>query len=327
MRSTSFATSATAVASAFVLSATPIAHAEQPRSPDAPIAPIAPTVPSTPSAPAARVTGPEIVVTLTSGAVFRGEIIELVPGAHAVIRTAAGDIRRFEGREIVSIEKVGGAQPAGEATLPPLPNDVQAAHPPLPDGERPLGSASSATGAPAVPATRIVLRSTDSRATLYGRPEDAFRRPTGEWRPLCSAPCEHRVDDTWEFRIDGDGITASRPFRVGENRATTVVAKTTGSGKRTAGWTIVGVSAVGFAASIGMPVAAAAGGDSLSSGTFRALLWGGFATFVASFVAARIGFGLALDRTAVEIRVGADDATSGRRGTSSLRLAPGGFVF
>lgn len=61
------------------------------------------------------------VVILISGAVYRGEVVELEPRSHLILRLASGAIRRFEWRDL---RRVGGAstpgpQPAPKPRQPP----------------------------------------------------------------------------------------------------------------------------------------------------------------------------------------------------------------
>ncbi|MBL9003696.1 MAG: tetratricopeptide repeat protein [Myxococcales bacterium] len=52
---------------------------------------------------------PERIVTLTSGAVYRGEVIELEPKSHVILRLASGAQRRFEWRDL---RRIAGTSPA-----------------------------------------------------------------------------------------------------------------------------------------------------------------------------------------------------------------------
>ncbi len=86
--------------------------------------------------------------------------------------------------------------------------------------------------APFLPEVYVEYRADDRAAVLERRYRDM------PWIPVCSSPCQRTVRPDFEYRVAGEGIVPSPPFRLYE--ATTINAHAGSRGSRAAG--IVGVS-------------------------------------------------------------------------------------
>lgn len=61
------------------------------------------------------------VVILNNGAVYRGEVVELEPRSHVVLRLASGAVRRFEWRDLRRVGGTSASPPAAPSARAPVP--------------------------------------------------------------------------------------------------------------------------------------------------------------------------------------------------------------
>lgn len=161
------------------------------------------------AAPALGQSGPSLrTFTLKDGAMFGGEIVELVPNDHVTLKLATGELKRIEWADLA-------AAPASTWSSVAAPEQAS------PE---------------AVPLT---LRSSDPRVALF--------RDTGtDWTLVCNVPCETSLEPTARYRIAGRGISAPAPFRVAPSTRPLVVDVKAGSkGARIGGWITFGVGVAG----------------------------------------------------------------------------------
>jgi len=147
------------------------------------------------------------VVTLKSGAVYRGQLVEKVPGDHVTLKLATGEVKRLPWLEVQRSASAQGAEP------PPRPRGV--------DGPR------------------LVLDADDPQTSLFAMSETgnvqgvvAGRGYTGgfeSWRSACVAPCGTTVDPRLTYRVAGIGITPSTPFVLPQGREEVRLRVQTGS--------------------------------------------------------------------------------------------------
>jgi len=139
---------------------------------------------------ASRPVSGEELVTLRSGASYRGALVEKVPGDHVVIRLATGEIKRIEWSEMQSSVAV-------EAPAAPPPARPAAPEPPR--------------------GVRIVLEADGAHIALYRRAAEAsnpFLPNPHIWAYECSDPCDVRVDPNAWYRVGGSDAMPSTEFRL-----------------------------------------------------------------------------------------------------------------
>ncbi len=152
---------------------------------------VAPTPPPLPApAPvnvtnAVGATGDDVVV-LKDGGMIRGTLLEVIPNDHATVQLATGQSARVQWDHIERIERGAAAAPRVAA----------------PEG--------APVARRAAPSARVHIES-DRPATLE-RHEGAKA-----WVAACSAPCDADLPLDAEYRIVGDGIRKSSPFRLAAN--------------------------------------------------------------------------------------------------------------
>jgi hypothetical protein len=162
---------------------------------------------SPPSAPPPSSSGDAIF--LKGGAVVRGTIIDILPGDHARILLASGEVELVSWATIERIERapIGASPSPTPSPVAPAPSTS------LPSRAGPSLDPAVPPGANRVPAVTVHIDTTRTEIGLQGRPDDDF-----EWTRMCEAPCDVRVPLAWEYRIVGDGLRASRGFAL-EGRA------------------------------------------------------------------------------------------------------------
>lgn len=129
-------------------------------------------------------------VVLKNGAVYRGELVELVPKAHIVLKLATGEVKRFEWGDITP------AEPAEH-------------------------SATTPAGVTGAANAHVHIESTDSEATLEHEKGTAtisngagYAAVVKLWEPVCRAPCDASFNREGYFSIRGRGINPSEEFRL-----------------------------------------------------------------------------------------------------------------
>lgn len=98
----------------------------------------------------------ERIVSLTDGAIYRGELLEYVPRHHIVLRLSSGQVRRFEWAQI---KRATMARPGGQAALP----SVEVPTAPTPPPRRPA----PAPSAPPLPAANQAEEFESERDAAY----------------------------------------------------------------------------------------------------------------------------------------------------------------
>lgn len=164
-------------------------------------------------------------VRLNNGGFVRGEIVELMPGEYVIIRTSAGDTRRFEWSQVAEImrgttsmpggtpEGVPGGTPGGipGGTIEPTPID------PPPQPETPADEPDASLPTPEAPYLR--LDAVKHPITLYRVTERAVASSGGytatgvAYKRICDAPCSLQIDDPGvELFVGGEKYSGSKPF-------------------------------------------------------------------------------------------------------------------
>lgn len=137
-------------------------------------------------------------VQLRSGAVYRGELVELVPNDHIVLKLATGEVKRFDWADITPSDGTGQTAPAtqagtasGNAAVHIASNDPQATL------EQETGTGTISNGAGYVAVVKL-------------------------WEPVCRAPCDVALKRAGYFTIRGRGINPSNEFTLPPTGALTV---------------------------------------------------------------------------------------------------------
>jgi len=202
---------------------TPLAHAQTavqpvPYNPSQPVgaapAPFQP-LPSQPVAPpGVAVTGGDVVI-LKGGGMLRGRLVEVIPNDHATIALSTGQNAIIEWSRIERIEQAPAGYAPGQApAAPPLP-------PP--------------------PAGRVWVHIESDRELLV----EGLGHESG-WQHMCSSPCDMELPLDLEYRLLGDGVRPSQPFRLqalaGQHEVIDVTAASKGG--YVGGVTLVGIGSV-----------------------------------------------------------------------------------
>jgi hypothetical protein len=196
-----------------------------PVAPPAPPAPAAPSPANTPNAPGAwfqpptgappsylppppppaalppSVAAPSVVARvpgaagldtlyLKDGGLVRGTMIEMVPNDHVTVLLPTGQAQVVEWGRIDHIERATLAPPPVVQVVPGQPRA----------GRRPARGAGP---------TALVHVDAHSDVVLQTAAPGSFR-----WTTLCRAPCDAELPVTIEYRLAGEGIRPSRPFRL-----------------------------------------------------------------------------------------------------------------
>ncbi len=148
------------------------------RAADAPLieaAPATDTVVAPPTVGATSEPGPSNVgldtVTLKTGALYRGTLLEYVPGEKAFMLLHDGSKREFAASEIASVQSRGGSSPTAPA-------------PPSPSADQPAQTAEP----PAADTVLVAIRALPDQ-TIYGRYLDG----SSMRQQLCMGSCETRL--------------------------------------------------------------------------------------------------------------------------------------
>jgi len=129
---------------------------------------------------------PQDTVTLRSGAIYSGRIVEKVPGDHETLQLATGEIKRFDWSDLV---------PPGEAGARP-------AAPPESSGDRVVVSLE--TNDPRAAVVQIV-----GEGTVYGY---GGAMPLVLRERRCVAPCGVALDRAGTYLVAGQGVAPSDTF-------------------------------------------------------------------------------------------------------------------
>ena len=137
-------------------------------------------------------------VHLRNGGLYRGRVTEIVPGDHVTVVIDQGETKRVPWAEVDRVIVASTAVPA-----PPSPGAAAPATPPL--------------AAPMVgPRARVHITS-KKNVILY-------RRPAGStaWVQACTSPCNQEMPIGDMYRVTGNGVAASKEFRLEASPGSTV---------------------------------------------------------------------------------------------------------
>jgi hypothetical protein len=162
---------------------------------------------------------PQQILWLRSGAVLRGSVVEYVPGHHATLELATGEVRSVPWDELASVSWATQAAHASARA----PDNAAAPDAPAASASRPPQPA----GAPARPRVRVTVQADSTDLWL----ETRERASTLAWRRVCSAPCDLdlNVEDKL-LRVRGEHVPASSPFRIEGERGSARLHVRAGSG-------------------------------------------------------------------------------------------------
>jgi hypothetical protein len=140
--------------------------------------------------PAAR-GGTGDTVFLKDGGLLRGTLIEMLPDDHATLQLPTGQTATIEWGRIDHIER-GTLQgpPLAPLALPPARTRLH---------RQPMGPEPTA----------LVHLDADPGVVL-----ESVSPGTGRWAVVCAGPCDAALATDREYRVAGEGILSSRPFRI-----------------------------------------------------------------------------------------------------------------
>jgi hypothetical protein len=117
-------------------------------------------------------------ITLKSGGIVRGSVMEYDPSTGARVKLADGSVRSIEADRIAGVT---------------------------------MGSRSAPAAAPEAPQGPTGQLHVDAPAEIeiVGRPNDGY-----EWAPICQSPCDRTVHLDWEYSARGPGVRSSSPFQL-----------------------------------------------------------------------------------------------------------------
>ncbi len=149
-----------------------------------------------PKVAAAQDAGPDTVV-LHDGGMLKGNLIEVLPGDHATLQLANGQSARIRWDVIDHIIRNGV----------PL-NTAQA---------QPQATPTASTPAP-VETGRVWVHIEGGDGvdleSIITNAAPAGKRVSNGWATMCTAPCDQEVPLAGSYRLAGDGIRASRTFKL-----------------------------------------------------------------------------------------------------------------
>lgn len=138
-------------------------------------------------------------VHLRNGGLYRGRVTEIVPGDHVTVVVEKGEAKRVPWAEVDRVIVASTALPAP----PPAPGAAAPATPPVP--------------APMVgPRARVHITSSKN-VILYRRPAG-----TTAWVQACTSPCNQELPIGDAYRVTGNGVSASKEFRLDASPGSTV---------------------------------------------------------------------------------------------------------
>ncbi len=175
----------------------------------------------------------DVLIETKDGALFRGRLMERIPGQYVSIELASGETRRIATSAI--------ARETDEAST--------AGHGELVEPRRTV---------------HIEFNVDDDRAELQRLDED-------QWIAVCPGPCSVDGPADAVYRIGGNGVRRSTPFRLPEDERDVPVTAEAGSTSTTVWGAVLAIGGGSLALTIGLPVLAigfvANGDDSSGDGT------------------------------------------------------------
>ena len=157
-----------------------------------PLVPVAYAQDPSPATPVADV-GPD-TITLKTGGFLKGTLIEVIPGSHARMQVKGGMIATVRWKDIDHIERT--SRPAA------------AAPPPVAEASGPvvIVGATPPAATPNLGAATVHIES-DSVVELQASND-------GEWKTVCISPCDRAIALGGTYRVVGEGMKSSGPFRL-----------------------------------------------------------------------------------------------------------------
>jgi hypothetical protein len=138
-------------------------------------------VPAWPSAP-----HQDDVVVMNDGGMARGAVIEMLPKDHVSVRLSDGRTM------IIPWDRVHHVEQGAPLAQPAAPTIVSA---------------------PAAPAASPKVTGS-AFVHLEGAGAKLERERAGQWVPVCGVPCDQSLELDAFYRIGGDGVRSSKPFRL-----------------------------------------------------------------------------------------------------------------
>ncbi len=184
---------------------------------------------------AASATAPQgdDAIYMKDGSLLRGLLVEMMPGDHASLKLATGQVAVVRWDVIARVERSTRADT--KAPPPAVPTTVQTA-----------GAGQALVHLDTDKALQI-------ETNVGGR----------EWRFACEAPCDVALDLDHAYRIVGDGVRTSPPFRIAAARGGRVVLDVSPGSK-------AGLLGGIVLASVGLPVTVVGGFVVLLASAFGA---------------------------------------------------------
>ena len=206
----------------------------EPRAPAAALASGSQPVPSPP-------VGNDLVL-LKGGGMIRGTLLEVIPQDHATVALVNGQT------EVIPWDRIDHVERAGVEALPP-----PVAAPATPSSPLPPPRSSEVVPVPA-PTMKVHLAS-DRSLWLEGRNPSAAEEGSTQaraWSLSCTSPCDAELPVDREYRIRGNSLRPTPPFRLAGRAGDTVTLRVTGASKGlfTGGIALLAVGGAGVIAGL-----------------------------------------------------------------------------
>jgi hypothetical protein len=180
----------------------------------------------------------ECVIELRGGTTMRAQVLEYRPGSHVNLRAFDGQTFRLPIDEVMDIRHPGDGPlppspaceriarailpvdrpPATPLPAPPIAPPPVAEDPPARPVPPPAPVAPVASGPPVTLDTRdpgIELQIAEdikrSQSFRRGRPVYSYEYV---WKKVCTAPCGIPIGEEGIYRVNGEGVRATKPFRL-----------------------------------------------------------------------------------------------------------------
>lgn len=225
----------------------------------------------------------EYLVVLKSGAVYRGEILELEPGRQVTIRAVRGEVKTFPWTLVDSARSVSdnGAPPDETRAATPQSVKPRVSLQPTPPNERqPADSARhvatpptmlAASASPTMaalkadaislrlqsPVENIALQGLVGTVEMEADPNWGGLPIAGVgrvWQKICNYPCKQSVPRNGTYRVVGEDISTSQPFRLPRAADGELLLRVRPGtvGTRAGAWVLVALGGLAAAAGVGL---------------------------------------------------------------------------
>ena len=208
---------------------------------------------STSAAHATNASGEELV-TLTSGAVFRGALVEKIPRDHVTIKMPNGEVRRFEWADVqssVEVETAREPQFLRRDGSPQAPSPSSSESKDQAEGGLRAGRATETSNAK--PLVLTVAQADKPGAALERRIGSAQvpvviasgsfvmagATSADVWRHECNLPCTKSLDASTSYRVTGNLLVPSEPFALPQTQRVNVDARMGSLGAVYGGTTLI----------------------------------------------------------------------------------------